>query len=479
MTNDDRSLERAARSWLEEGPTHAPDRAVDAALSRIQSIPQERQLRLPWRFPPMFTNRLTVAAAAVVLVVVGAGLALSRLTSTTPGTTPAPTSTLDPSLAVCPQTVNEADATDTAVAGLSSDARAWRTVQGVPDHVGSGWIAGFTSGLPEGNPATVVLLDPGSGRHCDLVRLASNHPINDTTALAWSPSGDALAIGLGGEELADGPADGVVLLWTKDRLLRLWTGAGSPRLEFAPNGTGLLMWSSDGSMGVDGRPSAFDTRLITADGAPDRSFDFSPWLDGLHWSPDGDRWLVVTAIEAGTVPAASVSIVNVADGRSTPLDVGAQRVTPIGWVDDETILLRGDYREPGPAVFIEVPIADPSLRRELAGPENQLTGHPVLSPDRTRLLYPYGEHWSDRSDLRILGTDALGQVPLRLAPDVTAGGAGFAWSPDGRQVIFPAVEGGWWIVNVDGSDLHQVGSDKISLDSFSTADAPWQAVPVR
>src|SRR5690242_3261635 len=96
---DDRTLERAARSWLEQGPTQAPDRAVDAALSRIQSVPQERALRLPWRLPTMFTNRLTVAAVAVVLVVVGAGFALSRLTSTTPGSTPPPTSTISPTLA--------------------------------------------------------------------------------------------------------------------------------------------------------------------------------------------------------------------------------------------------------------------------------------------------------------------------------------------------------------------------------------------
>ena len=39
---DDRSLERAARSWLEEGPTRAPDRPVDAALARIQTTRQER-----------------------------------------------------------------------------------------------------------------------------------------------------------------------------------------------------------------------------------------------------------------------------------------------------------------------------------------------------------------------------------------------------------------------------------------------------
>ena len=70
---DDRTLERAARSWLEEGPTRAPDRAVDAALSRIQTTRQERDW-IPWRLPPM--NPLTRLAAMAVLaaVVIGGSL---------------------------------------------------------------------------------------------------------------------------------------------------------------------------------------------------------------------------------------------------------------------------------------------------------------------------------------------------------------------------------------------------------------------
>lgn len=68
---DDRSLERAARSWLEEGPTRAPDRAVEDALSRIQTTPQERDL-IPWRTTSMpFLAKL--AAAAVVVVALGGG----------------------------------------------------------------------------------------------------------------------------------------------------------------------------------------------------------------------------------------------------------------------------------------------------------------------------------------------------------------------------------------------------------------------
>ena len=71
---DDRSLERAARSWLENGPTEAPDRAVEAALLRIQTLPQERDLRIPWRFPTMTTPARIAAAAVIGVLVVGGAL---------------------------------------------------------------------------------------------------------------------------------------------------------------------------------------------------------------------------------------------------------------------------------------------------------------------------------------------------------------------------------------------------------------------
>jgi hypothetical protein len=70
---DDRTLERAARSWLEEGPTLAPDRAVEAALSQTQTIPQERDLRIPWRLPTM--NPMLRVAGVVVVALVAIGVA--------------------------------------------------------------------------------------------------------------------------------------------------------------------------------------------------------------------------------------------------------------------------------------------------------------------------------------------------------------------------------------------------------------------
>jgi hypothetical protein len=90
---DDRSLERAARSWLEAGPTEAPDRAVEAALLRIQTTPQERDLRIPWRLPKMTTPaRVATAAVIGVLAVGGALFILGRPGQTGVGG-PVPTST--------------------------------------------------------------------------------------------------------------------------------------------------------------------------------------------------------------------------------------------------------------------------------------------------------------------------------------------------------------------------------------------------
>ena len=80
MTDDrsiDRALERAARSWIEEGPTRAPDRPVEAALSLIQTTNQERDLRIPWRLPTM--NLFARLAAVVAVVVLATGVAVLTL----------------------------------------------------------------------------------------------------------------------------------------------------------------------------------------------------------------------------------------------------------------------------------------------------------------------------------------------------------------------------------------------------------------
>jgi hypothetical protein len=112
---DDRSLERAARAWLELGPTQAPEQAVEAALRRIVSTPQERAWPLSprgWhlgRFVPV-----TVAILAVVAVVLGGTLLLQArpelgpiahpTPSASPSASPSPVSPSPTGVAVPPLT---------------------------------------------------------------------------------------------------------------------------------------------------------------------------------------------------------------------------------------------------------------------------------------------------------------------------------------------------------------------------------------
>jgi len=88
---DDRSLERAARAWLELGPTHAPEQAVQAALHRIESTPQERASpRLPKGLHLGRFAQVTVAIVAVVAVVLGGTILLQRRPELGPIAEPTP-----------------------------------------------------------------------------------------------------------------------------------------------------------------------------------------------------------------------------------------------------------------------------------------------------------------------------------------------------------------------------------------------------
>src|SRR3954447_9085809 len=100
---DNRSLERAARSWLEQGPTEAPDRAVEAALLQIQTTRQERTLPLLWRLPSMnATSRLLAALATVAVVVVGGMLVLRPGSAATVGSNPTPSPSANPTVEPLP-----------------------------------------------------------------------------------------------------------------------------------------------------------------------------------------------------------------------------------------------------------------------------------------------------------------------------------------------------------------------------------------
>jgi hypothetical protein len=91
---DDRSLERAARSFIEPGPTRAPEAALERALDLIQTTRQERGLRIPRRFRTMNTPARVAAAAVICVLAIGGAAFMLRPTGPDAATRPAASTTL-------------------------------------------------------------------------------------------------------------------------------------------------------------------------------------------------------------------------------------------------------------------------------------------------------------------------------------------------------------------------------------------------
>jgi hypothetical protein len=95
-----RDFDRRARAWLDLMPNEAPDRVIDAVLQAVDATPQRRRMFDPAvrRFFPM--NRLSYAAIAVAIAVLGGGaLLLTQFRPSNVGATqtPTPTASTSPS----------------------------------------------------------------------------------------------------------------------------------------------------------------------------------------------------------------------------------------------------------------------------------------------------------------------------------------------------------------------------------------------
>ena len=150
---DDRSLERAARSWIEVGPTRAPSHAVDAALLRIETTRQERDLRIPRRFTTMPMPARVAAAALIGVLLVGGAVYMfspsNRSDVGLPGPQPAPVSTPSPA----------PSASDTlARASIPAGAGMVSRVQ-VGDPVAPRWFAADGKSLWVHEPTSLVRVD--------------------------------------------------------------------------------------------------------------------------------------------------------------------------------------------------------------------------------------------------------------------------------------------------------------------------------
>lgn len=412
---DDRSLERAARSFIEPGPTRAPEAAIERALLLIDATLQERDLRIPRRFSTMPTPARVAAAAAIGVIAVGGALfVLGRP---------------DPSGVGGPGRTGSPPAT-TAVPSSSPKSAA----TGRPDYTGlKGWIVFEHFGqAPDGSTATFDY---------DLRQI-------------WLVRAD----GSGLHELAPGkPAE---------------DGKVAP--DISPDGR-TVVFSSWGPLGriwevpIDGS----DPTLLTTDcsGAETECFERDP-----AYSPDGKRIAFARDDMSGSDASSVIGIRDLASGtvsfiESTRVPRGQTHLHQPSWSPDGAKLAyhldtQGQGDERPSKIRIEIVNVDGTGLRELPAPAGEAkAGDPDWSPDGSLIVFstmPNREGEGDRNGSTGIFTihpDGTGLTDV--CGTCLAGGIAPSWTPDGKHILFWGYRT-WALMDPDGGNMAHINSSKLT-----------------
>ena len=425
---DDRSLERAARSFMEPGPTRAPEAAVEAALDLIATTPQERDWHVPRRTRPMnLATRLVAAAIALALVVVGGAILLRPGGGSTVGNgTPRPSDAHPPSTA--PSIAASPSATVQASAAAD-----YSTINGtiLMEHHGN---------------APDLSEMPTTDYHPERRRLYFMNPATMTGASAreFLPGNPA-----SGKLNADVSPDGKQVVFMD---------TGDPAAIWLANidGTGLRKLST--ACGCSELDPAFDPT--------GRKVAFVHLEGAWRWSRSGAQ----SRLESRPGTSTSwVGIRDLATGKVTKLDqtAGPSRDAvpeqPSWSPDGKTIVFNrttwGTTDVPVHGVLQLVVL--PTGKVSSLTITSPMPGDADWSPDGTRILFT-NYPWSSMGSIGGLPNPDIISIQTDGSNlKVLASGAGASWMADGR-VMFqsgrPAGGGYFWIMSADGSDPRPVNS---------------------
>jgi hypothetical protein len=315
----------------------------------------------------------------------------------------------------------------------------------------SGWIAAWAETEAS---TTLDLIDPMSGKKCELnFDFGEGGPFSGGE-LRWSPDGRALAMFVNGRE------------GTETRLY-VWSAYGLAGPLLSNEGFGVVgdaRWSPDGSSlvvtqsGHNVVPGPNPIVWILGVGGERRSIriECEPcWAQTAHLSPDGRQVALTISGTQGTGAGGFTVWKRLLVGSSTAesLDMSDEAANVNlagreleGWVDDSSVLLErfeswefksvdvtsGLQDDPGP-----LPV---SLFGSVEG----------LSPDGSSIVQGDREYATETTGRIVITNLVSGErstVIEVLDPWVTA-----FWSPDGEQIGFVAQGIGIALMTLDGAD---------------------------
>lgn len=204
-----------------------------------------------------------------------------------------------------------------------------------------------------------------------------------------------------------------------------------------PGGEGMPSLSPDGNFVVyAGRgPDPNDTNDLwvkAVDGDALRRLTDTPQLHESMpaWSPDG-RQIAFYVTEGGT----SIGVFLVSSLGGPVRKVASRGIDP-AWTPDGRSLLYAVNRE-GEDRGIFLQLLDSGARRQLTRPSAGVRDTiPKISPDGRTLAF--GRSSSSEKETALFVMPMSGGEPVRLTDSVGVGR--FDWTPDGREILYPARE---------------------------------------
>ncbi len=330
---------------------------------------------------------------------------------------------------------------------------------------------GRPAGADTGNADIYVVEANGTG----LVRLTDD-PVMEYEP-AWSPDGSTIAF-VGYDLASGGPPPSAVRLYVMN-------ADGTGISELGPENVEGPAWSPDGSeiAYVDIETGAIMT--IRPNGTGQRTIlDAAGLVGGVHlvygatWSPDGTKLVFMAGPDAGdthidVVDRDGSGFTQLTDDPASdawptwqPVPAPEASATPTPSPSEN---LGNGLIAFGCGYHLCTVMPDGSGFTDLIEPYDRdvvLAAYsPVFSPDGSKIVfrgYPrsgLGASGGANYDLYVMNTDGSGVTNVTRSPDDVRRGVSqyyAEWSPDGSMIAYDSDDGGFHVMNADGSDERKI-----------------------